>query len=76
MDVHLVPPPEHTATTPSTGRRSPVRPPCLDYDPADYQIRPCERCGTWWAEIVRDPTGRQVVREWHNPSCPTLLEWE
>lgn len=76
MDVLLVPPEQHAITTLPTGGRSPVRPSCLDYDPIDYQIRPCERCGTWWAEIVRDPTGRHVVREWHAPSCPTLLEWE
>lgn len=55
--------------------RSPVRPPCLDYDPMDYQIRPCSTCGTWWAELVREPDGRQVVREWHDPACPVLTEW-
>ena len=65
-----------TVTTLNEHFHRPVRPACLDYDPTDYQIRPCEKCGTWWAEIVREPSGRQVVREWHDPSCPVLLEWE
>ena len=76
MDVHLVPPEDHDITTLPTGGRIPVRPSCLDHDPIDYLIRPCERCGTWWVELVRDPTGRQVVREWHVPSCPALTAWE
>ena len=52
----------------------PVRPPCLDYDPPDYEIRPCRACGMWCAEIAFDPAGRQIVREWHEPACPVLLE--
>jgi len=75
MDIFLVPPPED-ADTQLGARQLPSRPPCLDYDPADLQIRPCDRCNEWWAEVVRDPTGRQVVREWHAQDCPVLIEWE
>ena len=74
--VSVTPDAGATVTALIQTRHRPVRPPCLDYDPNDYQIHPCEKCGTWWAEIVREPSGHQVVREWHDPSCPVLLEWE
>ena len=55
-----------------------VFPPCLDYDATDYQIHPCPKCESWWAEVVRDTNGQLVVREWHESSCEVLheIEWE
>lgn len=48
----------------------------LDYDPADYIIKPCDACVSWWAEVVHQDTEQPLVREWHDPRCPVLTEWE
>lgn len=53
----------------------PVPPPYVDFDPADYIIRPCAQCTSWWAEVVHQDAGMQVVREWHDRDCPALAQW-
>jgi hypothetical protein len=81
MHLESVPPLEDVADAHSvinSPSHRPVRPPCLDYDPTDYQIHPCDTCEKWWAEVVRDFRGHLVVREWHEESCEVLheIEWE
>ena len=80
MQLHSVPPPEDVAELISVLRTShrPARPPCIDYDAADYQIHPCDKCEKWWAEVVHDSRGHLVVREWHESSCEVLheIEWD
>lgn len=48
----------------------------VDFDPDGYVSRPCSRCSSWLPEIVREAGGMQVVREWHQPSCPSVIEWQ
>jgi len=79
MLLESVPPPEEVAELLSVIRpHRPVRPPCLDYDPTDYQIHPCDKCEKWWAEVLYDSRGHLVVREWHESSCEVLheIEWD
>ena len=79
MTLHSVPPPEDADDLVSViSPRWPPRPPCLDYDATDYQIHPCDKCDMWWAEVVHDPDGNLVVREWHESSCEVLheIDWD
>ena len=79
MHLKSVPPPEDAVDPMSVPSSNwPVRPPCLDYDPTDYQIHPCDKCEKWWAEVVHDSRGHLVVREWHESSCEVLheIEWD
>lgn len=49
----------------------------VDYDPADLEISECMYCTWWWAEIVIvKPDRTQVLREWHEPRCPIVLQWD
>lgn len=49
----------------------------VDYDPADLEISECMYCTWWWAEIVIVALDRtQVLREWHEPGCPIVRQWD
>lgn len=47
----------------------------LDYDPGAYVVEECSQCPDRRSAVMLDSQGREVVREWHDPGCPTLLEW-
>lgn len=35
-----------------------------------YEIRACNSCLPWHAEVIRDDDGNIGVREWHAIECP------
>jgi hypothetical protein len=47
----------------------------LDFDPKGLLISECPSCEWWWAELVNDEEGLLVLREWHEVSCPSTVEW-
>lgn len=47
----------------------------LDFDPEGYFPVECEDCTSWRSEAAVDDQGRDVVREWHAATCPTLAQW-
>jgi hypothetical protein len=42
----------------------------FDEDGEPYEIRACNSCLPWHAEVVRDDDGDILVREWHAVECP------
>jgi hypothetical protein len=46
----------------------------FDEDGEPYDIRACNSCLPWHAEVVRDDDGEIFVREWHAVECPDFEE--
>lgn len=44
----------------------------FDDERTPYEIRPCEDCLPWYAEVVKDEDGEPFVREWHAIDCPVF----
>lgn len=47
----------------------------VDYE-WDDEPEPCPHCIGWRSEHVPDRRGQLVLREWHEPQCPTVVAWQ
>jgi len=48
----------------------------VDFDASGYEFRACRECTVRRPQFTRQDSGMPIVREWHDPYCPALLEWE
>lgn len=42
----------------------------------DDEPAACAHCIGWRSEHVPDQQGQLVLREWHEPTCPTVTNWD